>query len=99
MNHRYLILIAVFCFLCAPFPVFSQETGANMEETAESGIEDELYYLREESHAEIMVFTGLRYEHKLSESPSAISVITKEEIRRSPFRNIPELLQYVVGMD
>ncbi|MCR4293743.1 MAG: TonB-dependent receptor [Candidatus Kuenenia sp.] len=99
MKHRCFILIIVSCLLCITFPVFSQEPVADMGETAEARISDELYYLREESHVEIMVFTGLRYEHKLSESPSAISVITKEEIRRSPFRNIPELLQYVVGMD
>jgi len=45
------------------------------------------------------VVTPGRREMNIKESPSAISVITRSEIMYSPARTIPELLQYVVGMD
>lgn len=108
LKQKYLLFIFVFWFIFIPLPVFSAEKAINAEEKTgtpieekktETEIEDELSYLHEESQKEIMVITASRHEQKLSESSSAISVITKEEIRRSPFRNIPELLQYVVGVD
>ncbi len=40
-----------------------------------------------------------RRHQDLSHSPSAISVITRDEILKSPAHTIPELLQYVVGLD
>ena len=109
MKQKLLLFLAVCWFFLLPLPAFSGEETANVvEEDAGTQIEEkkpgteleeELSYLREESQKEIMVITASRYEQKLSESPSAISVITKEEIHRSPFRTIPELLQYVVGVD
>jgi iron complex outermembrane recepter protein len=38
-------------------------------------------------------------EQKLSRTPAAIFVITKEDIRRSGATNIPDLLRMVPGMD
>jgi len=61
-------------------------------------LQEELRWLQAES-VDITVTTASRKEQKLEESPSAISVITKNEILRAPVHNIPELLQYVVGMD
>lgn len=99
MKKKIFHFIFAFSILSIPLSAFSGEKATDAQEKGESQLEDELGYLREESQAEIMVMTDSRHEHKLSESSSAISVITKEEIHRSPFRNIPELLQYVVGMD
>ncbi len=45
------------------------------------------------------VITPGRREMSIKESPAAISVITRREIKYSPAHTIPELLQYVVGMD
>ncbi len=108
MKQKHLLFLFALWFFLTPLPAFCGEETTNVEE--ESGtqieekkpvteLEDELSYLREESQEEIMVITASRHEQKLSESSSAISVITKEEIHRSPFRTIPELLQYVVGVD
>ena len=45
------------------------------------------------------VVSASRYEQKIMDAPSAISVISKDEILRAPVHNVPDLLQYVVGMD
>ena len=61
-------------------------------------LQEEFKWLQAE-RTEIIVTTASRVEQKLSDSPSAISVITQNEILRAPVHTIPELLQYVVGMD
>ena len=48
---------------------------------------------------EEMVVTASRYEQKISEAPSAITVITAEDIRQSGATNVPDLLRIVPGMD
>jgi outer membrane cobalamin receptor len=48
---------------------------------------------------DVTVVTASRRQERLLEAPSAVSIITREEILRSPAHTIPELLQYVVGMD
>ncbi|MBT4140684.1 MAG: TonB-dependent receptor [Candidatus Latescibacteria bacterium] len=45
------------------------------------------------------VVTASKRLQTLMEAPSAISIITREEILQSPSHTIPQLLQYVVGMD
>jgi len=47
----------------------------------------------------VHVVTASKRLQKLMEAPSAITVITREDILQSPSNTIPELLQYVVGMD
>lgn len=46
-----------------------------------------------------VVVTASRYETKIAESPTAISVITRNDIAFSACHTLPELLQYVVGVD
>jgi len=48
---------------------------------------------------EELAVTASRVEKPVSESPSATTVITREEIRRSGATHIPELLRYVAGID
>lgn len=48
---------------------------------------------------EAQVVTASRREEPLLEAPSAISVITRRDIELSAARTIPELIQYVAGMD
>lgn len=45
------------------------------------------------------VVTPGRREMSIRQSPNAISVITRSEIKYSPCSTIPQLLQYVVGLD
>ncbi|MFT5366959.1 MAG: outer membrane receptor protein involved in Fe transport [Candidatus Latescibacterota bacterium] len=47
----------------------------------------------------VPVVTASKRLQTLMEAPSAISIITRDEILQSPANTIPELLQYVVGMD
>jgi iron complex outermembrane recepter protein len=64
--------------------------------------ESDLDTLLDMSLADLMdkpVVTASRRLQTLMEAPSAISIITREEILRSPASTIPGMLQYVVGMD
>ncbi|NRB37158.1 MAG: TonB-dependent receptor [Pseudomonadales bacterium] len=47
----------------------------------------------------IQVRSASRFEQNIFHAPSAISIIHRGEILRSPAHTIPELLQYVVGID
>ncbi len=48
---------------------------------------------------EEMVVTASRHEQKISEAPSAITVITAEDIHQSGATNIPDILRMVPGLD
>lgn len=52
-----------------------------------------------EELATITVESASRHEESLMEAPAAVSVITREEIVHSAAHTIPEILQYVVGLD
>ena len=76
--------------------VVSDETDdMDMEISYEDEIEDiELLDL------EIpVVVTATRREERITKLPYAVSVVTKEEIRRSGARSIPDALRLVPGMD
>jgi outer membrane cobalamin receptor len=45
-----------------------------------------------------VVVTATRTEVEISDSPQSISVITKEEIRNTPDRTIPEIIQRAAGV-
>jgi iron complex outermembrane receptor protein len=46
-----------------------------------------------------VVYTAAKHKQDISESPSAITVLTREDIETSGARNLPELLRMVPGMD
>ncbi len=48
---------------------------------------------------EELVVTASRHEQKISEAPSAITVITAEDIHQSGATNIPDVLRMVPGLD
>lgn len=52
-----------------------------------------------ESLLDQTIVTASKYEQKLSDSPVAATVITREDIAASGARSIPELLRDVPGMD
>jgi iron complex outermembrane receptor protein len=52
----------------------------------------------EKIHVEEVVVTATRYEEKVSEVPSNVSVISEEEINNSTAQNIPDLLRTEVGV-
>ncbi len=49
--------------------------------------------------AEDVVYGAAKHEQKISEAPSAVTVLTEEDIRAIGAESIPELLRYVPGMD
>ncbi|MBI3815615.1 MAG: TonB-dependent receptor plug domain-containing protein, partial [Nitrospinae bacterium] len=89
ISLRPFAFISVLFLLC---------TMPSITEAEEDKLMEEMRWLRAEAIAATVV-TASRYEESILESPSAISVITHEEIIRSPANTIPELLQHVVGMD
>ncbi|GAB4170177.1 MAG: ligand-gated channel protein [Calditrichia bacterium] len=68
--------------------LFSQDKS--MEELMEMSLEELL---------NMDIVSASKYEQSYLEAPSAISVLTKQDIKYAPVHNIVELLQYVVGMD
>lgn len=87
MKRALLVCLALgaVCSLFSPAPVVFATEGEGIEALIFQNIPN--------------VVTPGRREMSIKESPNAISVITRSEIRFSPCRTIPELLQYVVGMD
>jgi len=69
-------------------------------EWTEKSTEDGLFEMSLEELMEVpVVVSASRMPQKTSQAPAAISVITAEDIRRSGLTSIPEILQFVCGMD
>lgn len=47
----------------------------------------------------VEVYSAAKHSQKASETPAAISVITQDDIRRTNFTSIPEMLRTVPGLD
>ncbi len=65
------------------------------EERITAGLEAEFALFA----AEEVVYGAAKHEQKISEAPSAVTVLTEEDIRAIGAESIPELLRYVPGMD
>lgn len=65
------------------------------EEKVVAGLEEEFALFA----AEDVVYGAAKHEQKISEAPSAVTVLTEEDIRAIGAESIPELLRYVPGMD
>ena len=53
---------------------------------------------QDETRLEEVVVTATRYEEKLADVPSNISVITEEDIKNSPAQDVPDLLRAEAGI-
>ncbi|MCF6238317.1 MAG: TonB-dependent receptor, partial [Candidatus Marinimicrobia bacterium] len=76
------------------FPLLSLAQERPADST--NNIEELLLFYEQE---ELLVVTATRYSQKKKESPSAITVITKEDIKKHSWRNLIEALETVVGFD
>lgn len=65
---------------------------------AEEGLEDLLNMSLDEL-ADYQVITATKTELRLADSPGSISIITRDQIDRSPSTSIPELLRNVAGVN
>ncbi|GAX60981.1 tonB-dependent receptor [Candidatus Scalindua japonica] len=95
-NAKYFILFILFAFNSTQ--LFSEEPAGhpeNIDETA--SIQEEIRWLKAESFL-MEVSSVSKKTEKLFDSPAAIYVITKENIRRSGAASIPELLRMVPGL-
>ncbi len=45
------------------------------------------------------IITASKHEQRITESPSAISIITEEDIKRSGAQSIPDILKFFPGLD
>jgi outer membrane receptor for ferrienterochelin and colicin len=85
------LLLAVLGLLCLSLPAGAQE-DAELEEFDDF---DELYL----GQLLDVVYSAAKHEQDIGMSPSAIWVITREDIEASGATNIPDLLRQVPGMD
>jgi iron complex outermembrane receptor protein len=83
-------------------PAFGEETGQRDKNAGEESLDDyedalfdELTFLQEAGVVEL----AARHRQEIGMSPSAISVITREDIETSGATSIPDLLRLVPGMD
>ncbi len=72
-----------------------KETSEQTEAIEEEYPKRELLFFEEVP----IVVSATKREQPITESPSSISVITAEDIRRSSATNIPDLLRRVAGLD
>jgi outer membrane cobalamin receptor len=79
-------LIVITCLLLG-CPAVAQDEG--IEDFEELDLEEMLD----------VVYTAAKHKQDVTESPSAITVLTREDIETSGARTIPELLRMVPGMD
>ncbi|MFC1655043.1 TonB-dependent receptor plug domain-containing protein [Myxococcota bacterium] len=80
-------VIAIACFLLLAGAAAAQDEGiADFEELDLEVLLD-------------VVYSAAKHKQDITESPSAITVLTREDIETSGARTIPELLRMVPGMD
>ncbi len=88
-------ILAVVTFLavvgCLPQGWGKDSPGGSSDDLAELSLE-------ELSELDVVVTSVSKKEEKLTEAPSAITVLTQEDIRRSGASSIPEALRMVPGL-
>lgn len=84
MTKTNFIIVLFLYLLFKPFISFAEE-------------KDELLLFFEEK--EIFVTTAAKYEQKVKESPSTITVVTRDDMERGAGRNLAEVLETVAGYD
>lgn len=72
-------------------------TASSIHSAIGESEKEELLLFFEEK--ELYVETPAKHKQKVLESPSSISVVTKDNIKKLPARNLAELLETVVGYD
>jgi iron complex outermembrane receptor protein len=88
---------SVFLFLMIFAVVSSEEAFARQQS---SNVREDLFEMSLEELIEVpVVVSAARQPQKISESSVPVSVITAEDIHYSGLTNIPEILQFVPGMD
>jgi outer membrane receptor for ferrienterochelin and colicin len=87
------VLLAV-TVLCLPLPARAVDLLAEIEAQEEEFI-DEFAFLEDAG----MIELASRHRQEIGMSPSAVTVLTREDVEASGATNIPDLLRLVPGMD
>ncbi len=107
MNRLLSILVfalagALLSNILPSAPAFGEEAGQREENAGEESLDDyedalddELAFLQESGVVEL----AARHRQEIGMSPSAITLITREDIETSGATTIPDLLRLVPGMD
>jgi outer membrane receptor protein involved in Fe transport len=87
------VIVSIFLLLAGP--VTAQDLSDTDTEDVEIDLIDEFTLLQEDSFVEL----AARHKQEIGMSPSAISVITREDIEASGATTIADLLRQVPGME
>ncbi|MBI5739723.1 MAG: TonB-dependent receptor [Nitrospirae bacterium] len=85
-NKLYYFPVLLFCLLCFPSPVYTQSSGSG------GAADESILFLEIPS-----VYSASKYEQKITEAPSSVSIITADEIRKYGYRNFAEILRSIRG--
>lgn len=77
----------------------TRAAGTQPSESAPKADGNDLTSLSLEDLMNVQVYSAAKHSQKASETPAAVSVISQEDIRRSSFTTIPEMLRLVPGLD
>ena len=91
--NRLPVILLLALMLPVGLPAAAQEEALSVEQVAAAADEQLLF------QAIPTVFTASKKEQLATQSPSSVTVITQEDVRRSGATSIPDLLRRVVGAD
>ncbi len=96
--HAFVFLLFALTMLCG-FPVFAEEAELPpVIQNADDMLDAELRWLKAEAEADAFVWSASKYEQKISEAPSLVTIITSEKIKKFGWRGLPDILQNVGGI-
>ena len=94
-HFRILFLPVIFYTLLLASTGNTEEVPAHYQDSPEEMMEMSLEELMEMKVD--VVYAASKYEQKVTEAPSSISIVTAEEIRKYGYRNFAEILQSIRG--
>lgn len=97
LQNRFIIFLLPAVIALNLTPVFSEEDSITSQKEVEKALAEEIMWLDSEVFLREVTLVSRKPE-RLSEAAAAIYVITQEDIRRSGFTSIPELLRMVPGL-
>jgi len=94
-NNKYTLAlcILILAFLVSPSPVvFADQDDQGPSEDMSMTLDEEMLFEDIPS-----VFSASKYEQKVTQAPSSVSIITADEIRKHGYRDFGEIMQSIRG--
>ena len=92
MSFKFTFALAIF-FVFHSGPGFSQEVSVSQGDNSKTTLEQELRWLQ----AENFVWGASKYEQKVTDAPSSVSIITADEIKKYGYRTLADILRSIRG--